>query len=83
MTCPCVPPVESCEVCCPYPCCKPYLLLAEDYEDLPDMDPNPTVDDRLRRLDLSCSRCPPNRMENDKTGHKKNHGQKAFRRRDR
>lgn len=55
---------------CPYPCCNPVAkadMLAEPYEDRPDMDPNPTVDDRLRRYDLRCSYCPPNRCENVKT----------------
>jgi len=35
---------------------------------------NNTIDDRQRRLDLNCSRCPPNRKENAKR--KGKHGTK-------
>ena len=35
---------------------------------------NSTVDDRLRRLDLSCSICPPNKHEN--ASRKPAHGNK-------
>lgn len=40
--------------------------LAAFVDRLKDANANPAVDQKLRRKDLSCSLCPPNRGENAK-----------------